>query len=148
MMAPPRQDAKMTDEQTDSLNALLEGYDAEALSDEDAQALVSDIQDLGIKPGSDLSAALSNFGVDARELADQAGIGRGADGDRPPPPSGGRQETQGVGSVDSAAVSLISDAVDAYLSSEDGETTLQAFLEMAMEDAGYDTSQPLINFYA
>lgn len=147
MMPPPRQDSKMTSEQSEKLSTLLESYDADSLSDKDAKNLVSEIQELGITPGSDLASALGASGINASALAEQAGIGKGGEGDRPPPPPP-PSDGQGVASVDDTAVSLISDAVAAYQVSDDETATLQSILEAAMEDAGYDTSKPLISFYA
>ena len=75
MMPPPRQDSKMTSEQSEKLSAFLESYDADSLSDEDAKMLVSKIEELGIQPGAELATALGDSGIDPRGLADQAGIG-------------------------------------------------------------------------
>ena len=149
-MPVPRSESKMTSDQSEKLSALLESYDADSLSDEKAKALVSEIEDLGIQPGSDLTTALADSGIDPNGLAEQAGIGKGKEGNRPPPPPppDGGQGFQGVDSVDDTAVSLISDAVEAYQTSDDETATLESFLNTAMEEAGYDTSQPLISFYA
>ena len=63
-------------EQGAQLTELLSNYDAENLSPSDAEALVSDIRELGIRPGRELAAALNEEGFDARELADRAGVER------------------------------------------------------------------------
>lgn len=148
MMHSARTESKMSNEQSEKLSSLLETYDSDSLSDDDAKKLVSEIKELGIQPGSDLTNALSESGIDARGLADQAGVGKGGEGGRPPPPHGGGQGSKGVESVDDAAVSLISDAVAAYEESTDETESLQSILLSAMEEAGYDASEPLISFYA
>lgn len=143
-----RPESKMTNEQSEKLSSLLESYDADSLSDDDAKKLVSEIKELDIQPGADLANALGESGIDARGLAEQAGIGRGGEGGRPPPPPGGDQGSKGAASVDDAAVSLISDAVAAYEASNDESESLQSILLSAMEEAGYDPSEPLVSFYA
>lgn len=150
---PQHQTTKITEQQGKDLTEFLSEYDAENLSDENAKEIVAKIQDLGIVPGAGLASVLSEAGVDARGLAEQAGISgpsgaggppggpRGAGG---PPPSGGGK---GAESVDDAVVSLIADAVSAFEDSEDAES-LWSILEPALEEAGYDTTQPVIDFYS
>ncbi|MEP4198825.1 MAG: hypothetical protein ABJL99_24640 [Aliishimia sp.] len=154
---PPSQaqkPVKMTEEQGQKLADLLSQYDAENLSDEDAEDIVSQIKELGIEPGAGLATGLADAGFDARGLAEQAGIaGNGPPGGGPPdggsrpkgPPPGG--SFQGVDSVDSAAVSLIADVVESFQNSDETDS-LWDVLEPALQDAGYDTSQSIIDFYS
>lgn len=139
-----RPDAKMTAEQSEKLSEVLENYDTENLSYEDAKSLVSQISELGIEPGRDLAAALGEAGLDARDLANQAGIGRGGDRPPPPPPGAGGK---GSDSVEDAVVSLISEAVEAYSETSEDQT-LGSYVMSALEEAGYDTSKPVIDFYS
>jgi hypothetical protein len=153
-MPPPlSQEVKVTEKQGQELTDFLSDYDTENLSDENAKEIVSKIQELGITPGSGLASILGDSGIDARSLVQQAGISGpsgaggpgGLQGGRPPPPNDGA----GTGSetVDDAVVTLISDAVKAYEESDEAET-LWSVLEPALKDAGYDTSQPLVDFYS
>jgi hypothetical protein len=49
--------------------------------------------------------------------------------------------------VDETAVSLIADAVNTYNSSDTTES-LWSVLEPALQNAGYDTTKSVIDFYA
>lgn len=142
-----QQSTKMTDEQTDKLAEFLSNYDTENLSDDDAQAIVREVKGLGITAGADLASALGDAGISAQDLAEQAGVAGADRPKRPPPPPPPPTETQGISTVDDAIVQLIADAVEAYDETEE-ETTLGAVVTSALEEAGYDSSQPLINFYS
>lgn len=141
-----QQSTKMTDEQTDKLAEFLSNYDTENLSVDDAQEIVSEVKGLGITAGADLASALGDAGISAQDLAEQAGVA-GADRPKRPPPPPPPTETQGISTVDDAIVQLIADAVEAYDETEE-ETTLEAAVTSALEEAGYDSSQPVISFYS
>lgn len=152
-----QQSSKLTDEQAEGLTEILENYDSSDLSDDDAKDLVDQIKELGITAGSDLTSALSDVGIDARSLAEQAGIGGASGpggtgategGEGPPPPPPPPQDTQGVSSLDESLVELIAETVESYTESDDEEDTLWSTVSSALEDAGYDTTQTLIDFYA
>jgi hypothetical protein len=159
-----QQSSKLTEQQGQKLTELLTNYDADNLSENDAKEIVSQIKELGIKPGSGLASALETSGIDAKGLAELAGI-QGAEGAKPsggppggggpggsggPPPGGGGK---GRDSVDDTAVSLIADALESYTSatSSTSESTTESFwsvLEPALQAAGYDTTKSVIDFYA
>lgn len=145
MMPPPPppsgQKSELTDDQSAALSELLESYEGGELSDEEATQLVSSIKELGISPGSGLTEALSEAGIDARELGDQAGVG----GPPPPPPGGGGSRPD-ASSVDEAVVSMIQDAVDAY-SESSGEESFGDYLSSLMEAQGYEPGTSLVDFY-
>ncbi|MEP3345448.1 MAG: hypothetical protein ABJN34_11410 [Litoreibacter sp.] len=152
MQPPLSREPKLTESQGKELTNFLSDYDGDNLSDENAREIVSKIRDLGITPGSGLANVLSDAGIDARSLTQQAGIGpvarAPAEADvavRPPPPPEGAG--RGGESVDDAVVSLISDAVKAYEESDDAEN-LWSVLKPALQEAGYDTTQPLVDFYS
>lgn len=138
----------MSTAQKQGLEDALSNYDVENLSDEDAASLVEAIKALEIQPGAELAAALGEAGIDARALAEQAGIvpegaGEGRpDGGPPPPPPGGGQ------GPDLAAVEMLQEIVDTLL--EAGETDEDAdfgtALREAMEAAGLDTSGPILDY--
>lgn len=143
-----KQTAKITEEQSEKLSELLSDYDADNLSDDDAQTIVTQVKELGITAGSELASALADAGFDAKELAEQAGIGGGDRPKGPPPPPPPPQETQGVSTVDDAVVQLIADAVEAYDVSQEEEATLGEAVLAALEEAGYDSSESPIDFYS
>lgn len=134
--------ATLTTTQQDGLTQLLAQYDAENLSDDDAKALVSGIQELGIKPGSGLTTALADAGIDARGLAEQAGLGK-------PPPPGGGGGAQGSSGPDSAAVETLRSIVETLQAeAEEGETEFDfttALIER-MEEAGLNPYQPTLDY--
>ncbi|SNR61416.1 hypothetical protein [Puniceibacterium sediminis] len=161
MLSQNRQNSPLTQNQSTKLAETLSRYDADNLSDDDAKALVTSIRELGIKAGSGLADALGAAGIDAGDLAQKAGIGgpggppggKGGPGGPPPggkggPPPGGGQGAKGVESVDEAVVSLIKDAAEAYEASEDEESSFADILAAKLEEAGYDPSQPVVDFYA
>jgi hypothetical protein len=163
MQNPAQQSSKLTEQQGQKLNEFLTNYDSTNLSEDDAKEIVSQIKELGIKSGSSLATALEENGIDAKGLAELAGVestegakpaggppGGGPGGAGGPPPGGG---SKGRDSVDETAVSLISDALESYTNSTDSttDTTTESFwavLEPALQAAGYDTSKSLIDFYA
>jgi hypothetical protein len=145
------QSNSITSQQSEKLTTYLADYDSTQLTESDAKKIVSQIQELGIRPGSGLESVLSENGIDAKGLAEQAGIKGGDDAGRPPPPppgggQGGGGGAQAAESVDESIVSLIADAVDAFAETEDAESTW-SLLQPALEEAGYDTSQQLFDLY-
>lgn len=140
---PPPQKTTLTEEQSTGLSDLLKEYDASDLSDDDAKAIVAQIKELGIAPGSGLSDALAAAGIDARDLADQAGIGGGPNGKSGPPPGGG----EGRGTVNSDAVALIAEVLES-METDESETSFIETLKQRMEDQGISSSDPIIDYYA
>jgi hypothetical protein len=146
----------ITDEQSQKLTEFLSDYDTSNLSEEDATEIVSQVKELGINPGAGLANVLNESGIDAKALAEQAGLGKvegaggppggkgGPGGTGGPPPSGG---TGGREEVDDALVSLFSDAMEVYEESDEAES-LWEVLEPALQAAGYDTSKSVIDFRA
>jgi hypothetical protein len=145
----------LSTEQSEKLSASLSNYDTKNLTTEDALKIVAEIKELGIREGAGLESALSEAGIDAQALAEQAGIKGGEDAGRPPPPPpfpqdggpSGSGEASGTSSLDEGIVSLIADAVESYAESDDETETVWSLLQPALEEAGYDTSEPLIDFY-
>jgi len=132
----------ITKQQSEVLGSVLANYDAKNLSDTDAEEIVSQIKELGIKEGSGLTNALSEAGIDAQVLAEQAGVRR-AEGSRPPPPPpSGTSDTETEDSI----VSLVSDAVQSYAESDDADSTW-SILQASLEEAGVDTTKSFVNVY-
>lgn len=75
---PPSETSESTDstsltsEQEDLISSLLEDYDASELTEEDATAIVTALQEAGISESSALADSLSEKGFDAREIHDLA----------------------------------------------------------------------------
>ena len=140
----------VTEEQSQKLTEFLTEYDTSNLSEEDATEIVAQVKELGINPGAGLADVLGASGIDAKALAEQAGLGKAAGAGGPlggkngPPPPGG---AGGRADVDDALVSLFSEAVEAYESSDEAES-LWDVLEPALQSAGYDTSKSVIDFRA
>ena len=144
--AAPTQNA-LTDEQTQGLDDLLSEYDTEDLSDAEAEEIVAGISELDITPGKELASALAGYGIDARELGDQAGV------ERPegPPPGGGKGKGGGGGEtsgVNEAALSVLESVLETMESEEDdeaSETDFQELLQSELEAAGLDPTQSIMD---
>lgn len=113
-----------TSSQKDTVSSILSEYDANNLSESDAQAIVSAFQKAGIEPSSELESAMSEAGFDAQEVGTLANVA--AQGGTPPPPPGG-----GGGQMSSSAKDEVFDALD---TNEDGVVSL------AELQAGYSSS--------
>ena len=152
----------LTEDQTQNLTSLLEGYDAENMTEEDAKSLVSSISEMGIPPGKALGEAMAANGFDAKAIGALAGApppdgGRGpggpggaggpGGGSGGPGGPGGAESAKGQASVDEAILSLIEEAAAAYESS-DGDTSFQEALSVLLEEEGYDPSKSLVDFYS
>lgn len=136
-MPPPppgggQQGASLSTDQLEGLNALLEGYDADATSAEDAAAIVEGIEELGITPGPALASAMADAGFDARAIGDQAGVG------------GPGQSAGGAGQTSSEALTalttLLADQDISDMSDSDW-----AEIGAQMEELGYAREGALFN---
>lgn len=143
--AQSTQPTSITSQQAEKLTTFFANYDSSKLTESDAKKIVTQIKEIGIRPGSGLESLLSDNGIDAKDLTNQAGI---KGGDRPPhpPPEVGHGGSQSKGSVDAGIVVLIADAVEAFAETDDAET-VWSLLQPALEEAGYDTSQQMIDVY-
>lgn len=145
-------------EQKDQVAKLLSGYDADALSSKDARALVDQFKELGIPPGRDLAMTLADNGFDARTIAAQAGLGV------PDAPRAPRSAPDGYGDpagvtgpnsitaardgVDERVLTLISEVMDGLNEAEDDSATFAERLAARLEEEGYNSTGPLMDFYA
>lgn len=73
----------LSSEQSDTLDIILSGFDSANLTEADAQSIVEQLKEAGIKPGQGLADAFAELGFDAKEVGDLAGV---TQGQRPPPP--------------------------------------------------------------
>lgn len=84
---PQNLPALSNDQQT-LISETLSQYDADSLSEADAQSIVTTFQEAGIQPGKGLEEAMSVAGFDARSIGEKAGP-QGPRPSGPPPQDGG-----------------------------------------------------------
>lgn len=114
-----------TSSQKDTISSILSEYDANSLSESDAQSIVAAFQKAGIEPSSELESAMSEAGFDAQEVGTLANVGQG--GTPPPPPSGGGSG----GQMSSSAEDEVFDALD---------TNEDVVVSLAELQSGYSSS--------
>lgn len=155
MMPPPPQyggatqsGSKMSSEQSEALQKILSDYDVDNISDEDAKNITDSIKELGISPGKELGAVLTEAGIDPQGLAEQAGLGKpqkgGGGGQQPPPPGAGGPPKGEVNSEAISALQLILEDYEGDDLTDDDWTDIISNLE----EQGIDTSKPLLNIQA
>jgi hypothetical protein len=108
---PPPSNTEDTEDLQDILASILEEYDSENLTQEDALEIIDALEAAGIRPSRELGEAMAEEGFDAKEIGDLAGITRGDMPPPPPPPSG---------EDDSSFSGLLSELLD----SEDDENSV------------------------
>lgn len=145
--------------QSESLLALLSNYNPKNITKSDAQEIVSGIREIGIKAGKGLGELLNQTGFQPRELAQKAGVLRGA-GERPPPPpemsrnsalnkdgnspskSLSPNSTSDISSNDAlASLTRLVEKYEGHVLSDDDWTRLYSDLE----SEGIDVSKPLLD---
>ena len=86
----------LTQDQKNTIESVLNQFDPNNLSDEDAISIVSAFNDANIQASAELKNTMESFGFDARKVGEQAGVERQSNGGQgmPPPPqnSGINQE--------------------------------------------------------
>ena len=93
------------------IESILANYDAESLSEDDAKAIVSALQDAGIEASSELADAMDEAGFNAQEIGTLAGVGPQGGGGMPPPPPSTEE------------VDTLADILAELLESDDDEST-------------------------
>jgi hypothetical protein len=139
-----RKSTKMNGEQAEKLAAFLSSFEPDKLLDANARTMLIQVKDPDLGNGKNLDAALAGSGSAAAERAAQSGADAALRADRPLPP----QERQGISTVDDEIVELIAATVEAYDSTSEDALSLGDTVLAALEEAGYDKSQPAIDFYA
>ena len=122
--------------QLETIASVLENYDADNLSESDAQAIVAAFRDAGIEPGSDLETAMEEAGFDAKEVGTLAGVGPGEGGGGAPmgggPGGGGgmpmsSSEDEEYDVMDTNQDGIVSSAeMQEYFTSSDEDTSTTA----------------------
>ena len=136
----PSSSESTSSSQSETISSVLENYDADNLTESDAQAIVAAFQEAGIEPSKELEAAMEEAGFDAQEVGTLANVGQG--GTPPPPPAGGGEEISSAEEVfdsldtnEDGVVSL-DEFQEAFGSSTDETTTLTENQQNALDNLG------------
>jgi len=134
---------QLSDEQKDFVSSVLEGYDSDSLSQEDAVEIASAFQAAGIAPSRDLANTIADSGFSAHEIGELAGVTggpagaggpRSAGGPPPPPPPQDNQEIQAISSTLELLLNIQATNEEESSLSEDQEEFISSLL------SGYDAS--------
>ena len=117
------QGQSLTDEQSETVSDILEEYDSENLTEEDALAIASAFEEAGIEIGGGLRDAIEENGFDPEALAELAGFEQ-----RPPQPPQGGQEISQMMMQEEVAQLSIEENEDLYESMEQAFSAMVAGL--------------------
>lgn len=147
-MPPPKSQEKLSDDQRQLISETLEKFDAEALTEEDAQSIIAAFEAAGIEPGQEMAELMAEAGFDAKEVGDLAGVeGPPEGGQRPPPPPADMESASLNMSSDTAEE--LNSLLDQYFT--EGASTDEKDSTLAAMQAIFEASAPesgLINQYA
>jgi len=122
----------------ETISSVLAEYDADNLTQSDAQAIVAAFQDAGIEPSEELASAMEEAGFDAREVGTLAGVEQG--GTPPPPPNGGdtTSQTDEYDSLDTNEDGIVSfdELQEAFGNSNNETTSLTQNQQNALDNLG------------
>lgn len=130
----------LSSSQQETISSVLENYDTDNLTAEDAESIVAAFKEAGIQPGSELESALEEAGFDANEIGTlasvgpegQAGGGAGKAGG-----GGGAEEEEEYDEMDTNEDGVVSfDEIQDYygLDSEDSTDTLSTNNQNALDN--------------
>ena len=106
--------SSLSTSQLETISSVLSEYDADNLSQSDAQSIVAAFEEAGIQPSDELVSAMEEAGFDAKEVGTLAGVGPQGG-----PPGGGKG---GGGQMSSSDITEIFDSMD---TNEDGVVSLE-----------------------
>lgn len=136
------ENSSLTTSNEDTISSVLAEYDADNLSQSDAQAIVAAFQDAGIEPSEELVSAMNEAGFDAQEVGTLAGVGQQG-GTPPPPPSGdagasSSQTEEEYDSLDTNQDGVVSfdELQEAFGNSTDESTSLTQNQQNALDNLG------------
>jgi Ca2+-binding EF-hand superfamily protein len=136
------ENSSLTTSNEDTISSVLAEYDADNLSQSDAQAIVAAFQDAGIEPSEELVSAMNEAGFDAQEVGALAGVGQQG-GTPPPPPSGdagasSSQTEEEYDSLDTNQDGVVSfdELQEAFGNSTDESTSLTQNQQNALDNLG------------
>ncbi|MBU3015578.1 hypothetical protein KO488_12485 [Poseidonibacter lekithochrous] len=122
----------------ETISSVLAEYDADNLTQSDAQAIVAAFQDAGIEPSEELASAMEEAGFDAREVGTLAGVEQG--GTPPSPPNGGDtiSQTDEYDSLDTNEDGIVSfdELQEAFGNSNNETTSLTQNQQNALDNLG------------
>lgn len=127
----------ITSSQEDTISSILSNYDADNLSESDAQSIVAAFKDAGIEPSDELVSAMEEAGFDAQEVGTLAGVAGGPSG---PPPSGGgggessEEEYDALDTNEDGVVSLAELQASYGTSSNDEVSSLSSNQQNALDN--------------
>jgi len=136
----PSESQSISASQEDTISSILSEYDADNLTQSDAEAIVAAFQDAGIEASEELASAMEEAGFDAQEVGTLAGVG--AQNGTPPPGGGGAvssSETEEVyDELDTNEDGIVSmeELQEAYSSSSEEDTTVTAEQQNALDNLG------------
>lgn len=136
--ARPQQSPQISSAQSESLKNILSNFDANNISETDARNIVDKVKEVSVKPGQPLVLIFANEGFDAKSIGQKAG----AEGQRPPPPGGGKGGPKGE--INTEALSALTQLLEAKDGEEVTETEWNDFYT-GLENQGVDTSKPFID---
>ena len=128
----------LSSDQSELIEETLSSYDANNLTKQDAQDIVSAFSEAGINPSKEFADLLAESGFDAKEIGSMAGVEKGAGGQRPPPPP-----QPSDGGSESIALSKVVDYLDSLSDSSFSDSTTMA--ASLAERFGLSEGQSLIN---
>ena len=134
------QAAKLTTEQSDFVKETLSEFDAENLTEENAQSIQAAFKEQGIEPTKELADLMSELEFDAKSIGD---AGR-AEGQRPPPPPA----QNSLESVDTDEVVSYLDELLTEYSSQLSDEDKESILASVQEKFGLSEGDSLLNVTA
>jgi predicted phage gp36 major capsid-like protein len=134
---PPAQQA-LSDDQKILITEVLENYDADSLTEEQAREIVDAFADAGIRPGQELASTLATEGFDAKNIGDLAGVDQ-----RPP---------QQQASSESVDLNELVDYLDELLEQFSGESLSEEnnffVIESLQQRFGVGDGESILNISA
>ncbi len=128
--------------QEETISSVLANYDADNLSESDAQSIVAAFKEAGIQPSAELASAMEESGFDAQEVGTLAGVGAAQGGTPPPPPSGGgggsssAEEVFDILDTNEDGVVSLAELEEAYGTSESDTSDLSSNQQNALDNLG------------
>lgn len=122
-----RSTSPLNEEQRQLIDNTLKQYDADSLSEADAQSIVQTFSEAGIQPGRELAEAMASAGFDAREVGQAAGV-------QGPPPGQGMGPPPGQGNsagtnLDKETLEALFTLLDQYLNEDMSEAERKSVLD-------------------
>jgi hypothetical protein len=153
---------QLSSDQKDYVSSILENYDSDSLSQEDAIEIASAFAEAGINPSRDLANTMSESGFSAHEVGELAGVAGASGmpppppGEMPPPPKDESDEIQSISNTLEVLLNLQSDEssiseeeeefIASLLSNYDSDNISQedaTQIDSALKDAGIMPSSQL-----